>query len=73
MIPWVGNKLQNKMKLRNNKVIYGPVGKQDDRLKQPDKPLYEVIINFDDASKQWRQNKIHLGEGIFRYKKTRTR
>ena len=33
----------------------------------------QVIINFDDASKQWRQNKIHLGEGIFRYKKTRTR
>ena len=50
------------MKLRNNKVIYGPVGKQDDRLKQPDKPLYEVIINFDDASKQWRQN--HLGKNI---------
>ena len=73
MIQWVGNKIQNKMKLRNNKVIYGPVGKQDDRLEQADKPLYEVIINFDDASKQWRQNKIHLGEGIFRYKKTRTR
>ena len=57
------------MKLRNNKVIYGPVGKKDDRLDHSDKPLYEVIINFDDASKQWRKNKIHLGEGIFRYKK----
>lgn len=28
----------------------------------------QVIINFDDASLKWRKNKIHLGEGIFKYK-----
>jgi hypothetical protein len=28
----------------------------------------QVIINFDEASVQWRKNKIHLGEGIFKYK-----
>jgi len=27
----------------------------------------QVIINFDDASLKWRKNKIHLGEGIFKY------
>lgn len=28
----------------------------------------QVIINFDEASLSWRKNKIHLGEGIFKYK-----
>jgi len=27
----------------------------------------EVVINFDEASKAWRRNKISLGEGRFRY------
>jgi len=26
------------------------------------------LIDFDEASKQWRKNKIYLGNGIFRYK-----
>ena len=28
----------------------------------------QVIINFDEASLEWRKNKIHLGGGIFCYK-----
>ncbi len=28
---------------------------------------YIVNIDFDDASKKWRKNKIHLGEGMFQY------
>ena len=30
---------------------------------------YEVSINFDEASKQWRKNKVSVGgEGMFAYK-----
>ena len=31
--------------------------------------IYEVNIDFDDSSKQWRKNKVHLGEGMFMYKR----
>ena len=30
--------------------------------------LDQVIINFDEASVQWRKNKIFMGGGIFCYK-----
>ena len=33
------------------------------------KKLYDNFIDFDESSRQWRKNKIHLGEGIFRYKR----
>ena len=33
-----------------------------------DKGKYEVNIDFDEASRAWRNNKIHLGEAGFRYK-----
>ena len=29
---------------------------------------YKVNIDFDDSSRQWRKNKISLGEGMFKYK-----
>ena len=29
---------------------------------------YIVNIDFDDSSKEWRKNKIHLGGGLFKYK-----
>ena len=57
------------MILRNGKVICGPVGSKD----TPRLTLYSIQIDFEDASKRWRHNKIHQGEGVFRYKKTRTR
>lgn len=34
-----------------------------------DKGKYEVNIDFDEASRAWRKNKIHLGDLGFRYKK----
>ena len=33
------------------------------------KKIYDNFIDFDEASRQWRKNKIHLGEGIFKYKR----
>ena len=53
------------MILRNGKVIGETVYYR--------KTQYQVIIDFDYASKMWRANKIYLGEGMFRYKRTRTR
>ena len=38
------------------------------RIKEEDKGKYEVNIDFDEASRAWRKNKIHLGETGFRYK-----
>ena len=29
---------------------------------------YNVIIDFDEASKEWRKNKIYLGGCVFQYK-----
>lgn len=34
-----------------------------------DKGKYEVNIDFDEATRAWRKNKIHLGDMGFRYKK----
>ena len=32
-------------------------------------PPYSVNIDFDNASNEWRKNKISLGNGMFKYKK----
>lgn len=32
------------------------------------KPLFEVNINFDEASSAWKQNKISIGNGCYIYK-----
>ena len=53
------------MILRNGKMIGETVYYQETQ--------YQVIINFDYASTMWRQNKIYLGNGMFKYKRTRTR
>ena len=37
------------------------------KLDYDKKIIYEVKIDFDKASREWRKNKIHLGEGIFKY------
>jgi hypothetical protein len=57
------------MKLRSGKNIFSienqpfklillPV-----RVPKRDKP-YNVIIDFDDSSKKWRENKVRVGEGF---------
>lgn len=30
--------------------------------------MYQVDIDFDDASKEWRKNKVETGNGTFRYR-----
>jgi hypothetical protein len=32
------------------------------------KQIYSNLIDFDEASRLWRQNKKYLGNGFFRYK-----
>jgi hypothetical protein len=46
------------MKLRNNKT-YGE--------EQVKKQTYEINIDFDLASREWRKNKVKYGQGCFRY------
>ena len=29
--------------------------------------MYQININFDEASKEWRNNKISIGNGSFKY------
>lgn len=41
--------------------------------KKENQPLYEVDIDFDEAKKAWRANKIALKNGCFRYKKINIR
>ena len=36
-------------------------------LKLVDEPELEVIINFDEASREWRRNKRYTGNGTFEY------
>lgn len=36
-------------------------------------PTYSVDIDFDTASKEWRQNKVKYGQGCFRYLRRSTR
>ena len=31
--------------------------------------IYEVNIDFDESQRQWRKNKVPLGEGMFMYKR----
>jgi hypothetical protein len=50
-----------------------PVDEQPFKLVLLPKKTYdspqEVKIDFDEASRQWRKNKHHLGEGMFMYKR----
>ena len=41
--------------------------KQDSLIASSD----EFIIDFDEASKAWRENKVYIGNGSFRYKKNK--
>jgi len=37
------------------------------QTKQNNNSLYEVNIDFDEASEAWRSNKKHTGNGMFKY------
>lgn len=63
------------MKLRSGK-IFNSLFKEENKPfklillkeKKENMGLYRVDINFDEASREWRKNKIHLGEQGFKYK-----
>lgn len=40
---------------------------------QPVKPMYEVNIDFDEASRTWKSNKVKLTDGCYRYRKVPTK
>ncbi len=66
------------MKLRSGKILNSFFKPENQPFKlvlmpekvqrKEDKGNYEVNIDFDEASRSWRKNKIHLGEAGFRYK-----
>ncbi len=37
------------------------------QTKYDNSSLYEVLINFDEASEAWKQNKLSIGNGSYRY------
>ena len=57
------------MELRSGKKINIEIycKKNNPNLKPIVLPI-KVHINFDEASREWRKNKIHLGNGVFEYK-----
>ena len=65
------------MKLRSGKIIgeylqnnigYPKLIDVIDTISKNEKQKYKVEIDFDEASIQWRKNKIILDEGYFKYK-----
>jgi hypothetical protein len=63
------------MKLRSGKKIGSNINTQNqpfkliilqEKLKNPG--CRGAIIDFDKSSEEWRKNKIHLGNGMFKYK-----
>ena len=61
------------MPLRNGKEYLKLLFKKENQpfnlILLPEKSIiYKVDIDFDDSSKAWRENKIKLDEGMFRYK-----
>tara|TARA_B100000035_G_scaffold298654_1_gene292624 strand:+ start:785 stop:973 length:189 start_codon:yes stop_codon:yes gene_type:complete len=57
------------MKLRSGKKIFSPQNQPFKLILLPvkvpkrDKP-YDVIIDFDESSKKWRENKVRVDEGF---------
>jgi hypothetical protein len=62
------------MQLRSGKIIntyFNPENQPFKLILAPEKfhkKEGEFSIDFDKASKEWRKNKVSLGEGMFRYK-----
>ena len=61
------------MPLRSGKKYLKPENQPFNLILLPQRQIYEVNIDFDDASREWRKNKISLGNGMFKYKKNRNK
>ena len=59
------------MMLRSGKQYFLPENQPFKLILMPEKNPYSNKIDFDKGSKEWRKNKISLGGGVFKYKKTR--
>ena len=42
-------------------------GRFDYQFYYPDKSVYQVDIDFDEAHNQWIKNKIYIGNGCYNY------
>ena len=66
------SKYNTRSKSKTNKTNYTRditvVHKYNTRF-QSNQQKFDVDIDFDDASKQWRKNKRYLGNGCYIYKK----
>lgn len=63
---------QNAHKLENfdNKIVTRSLKKLHEKYEGYKlKPIYDVNINFDEASREWNKNKIKLSDGCYEYKK----
>ena len=59
------------MKLRSGKKIGSNIGTENQPFRlilAPVKLKKDIVIDFDESSREWRKNKIHLGNGMFKYK-----
>ena len=66
------------MKLRSGKITFNTQDQPFRLILAPEKfhkktysQPQDVSIDFDEASKEWRKNKISLGEGMFKYKRNK--
>ena len=58
------------MKLRSGKKIGSNISTENQpfRLILAPVKFKKNLIDFDESSREWRKNKIHLGNGMFKYK-----
>ena len=66
---------QNANKLENidHKIVTRSLKKLHEKYENYNlKPIYDVNIDFDGASREWNKNKIKLSDGCYEYKKMST-
>jgi len=52
---------------KNNSLNVNKLIAETKNISNTDINIYTVDIDFDDARKEWRKNKIHLGNCVFKY------
>jgi hypothetical protein len=57
----------NNIPLKSDSTLMNSVVTIMDTIKTSNAPLYEVNIDFDEASKAWKANKKSIGNGSYKY------
>ena len=57
----------NNIPLKSDSTLMNNVVTNMDTIEPKDTPLYEVNIDFDEASKAWKANKKSIGNGSYKY------